>query len=76
MKITDKIKLLLKLNKLWKLIKGAKTMNDWKTTLTGTVTLLAWAAAKFGFDVPTDIQLQIIAIGGWVVTLLARDSHK
>lgn len=47
-----------------------------RTTIGGLVTVLAWIAARFGFDVPKDVTDAIIVVGVFVVGLLARDTNK
>ena len=56
------------------LILKGKLMKDWKTTLTGLVTLLSTIVAYFGFNVPAEVLAGIIAVGTFVGSLFTRDT--
>lgn len=56
------------------LILKGKIMKDWRTTLTGAITLLATVVGYFGFDVPSEVQVGIVAVGVFIGSLFQRDA--
>lgn len=58
------------------LILKGKIMKDWKTTLTGAVTLLSTVIAYFGFHVPAEVLAGIIAVGTFIGSFFAKDAPQ
>ncbi len=48
-------------------------MKDWKTTLTPIATLIVAGLAKYGFNVPEELVLGILALGAMIFGYFARD---
>lgn len=49
---------------------------SWKTTITTIVSAAVFLAAKFGYDVPSDVQIGIIAVSVWVIGFFSKDADK
>jgi hypothetical protein len=49
-------------------------MTDYRTTVTGFVTALAALLSYFGVVIPAGWEVPIIAVGTFIVSLLAKDA--
>jgi xanthosine utilization system XapX-like protein len=51
--------------------------SDWKTTLTGAIGLVALLVNSiFKLEIPSDVQVAIVAVVGFFVGLFAKDAKK
>lgn len=56
------------------LILKGKIMKDWRTTLTGAIGLLATVVGYFGFHLPPEVQLGIVSVTVFIISLFSRDA--